>query len=87
MPSQVRLHSILQYFDSYFDEIGILQAWLEEHGPFEVVIDGANVACFGQNHEQGGFQFSQIADVVDRLSNDKPDRKVLVVNPWWKMVV
>ncbi len=36
------------------------KAWIEEHGPFGAVIDGANVALFGQNFESGGFNFGQI---------------------------
>ncbi|GAB4817090.1 hypothetical protein N2152v2_004136 [Parachlorella kessleri] len=34
--------------------------WLERHGPFGAVVDGANVALYGQNFEHGGFTFSQI---------------------------
>ena len=34
--------------------------WLERHGPFGAVVDGANVALYGQNFEQGGFTFAQI---------------------------
>lgn len=36
------------------------RAWLERHGPFGAVIDGANVALYGQNFEKGGFNFGQI---------------------------
>ena len=31
------------------------KAWLARHGPFGAVIDGANVALYGQNFETGGF--------------------------------
>lgn len=34
--------------------------WLTRHGPFGAVVDGANVALFGQNFESGGFNFGQI---------------------------
>ena len=36
------------------------KAWLERHGPFGAVVDGANVALYGQNFEKGGFNFGQI---------------------------
>jgi len=35
-------------------------SWLEENGPFGVIIDAANVAFYGQNFESGGFSFYQI---------------------------
>ena len=53
--------------------------WLDEHGPFGVIIDAANVAFYNQNFESGGFNFSQIEAVVDRVSADYPDLKPLVV--------
>lgn len=53
--------------------------WLEENGPFGVVIDGANVALFGQNWAQGGFCFGQISEAYDRAVAAYPDRKPLVV--------
>lgn len=36
------------------------KAWLARHGPFGAVVDGANVALYGQNFEKGGFNFGQI---------------------------
>jgi proteinaceous RNase P len=36
------------------------RAWLQQHGPHAAVIDGANVALYGQNFESGGFNFKQI---------------------------
>ena len=53
--------------------------WLDEHGPFGVVIDAANVAFYNQNFESGGFNFSQIEAVVDRVTADYPHLKPLVV--------
>lgn len=53
--------------------------WLERHGPFGAVIDGANVALFGQNFASGGFNFGQIRTVVDRLGGSHPHLKPLVV--------
>ena len=46
----------------------LLQAFLERHGPYTCLVDGANVAMFGQNWEdgetgkKGGFRFDQIED-------------------------
>ncbi len=55
------------------------RAWLEENGPFGYVIDGANVALFGQNWEAGGFSFAQIAAVLDQMHEERPGLKPLLV--------
>lgn len=57
-----------------------MQKWLEENGPFSVIIDGANVAFWGQSFERGQFQFSQIGDVVETVCAEMPDKKPLVVS-------
>ena len=49
------------------------QAWLEKHGPVHALVDGANVALFGQNWEHGGFSWGQIKDVTDHLTRHHPD--------------
>lgn len=56
-----------------------LQSWLEEHGPFKTIIDGANVAFWGQSFEQGQFQFGQIEKLVDAVCSEL-DQKPLVVS-------
>lgn len=53
--------------------------WLERNGPFGAVVDGANVALFGQNFESGGFTFGQIRAVRDHLREQHPDLKPLVI--------
>lgn len=53
--------------------------WLEEYGPYGIIIDAANVAFYGQNFESGGFNFSQIEAVVNRVEQDFPDLKPLVI--------
>ena len=58
----------------------LYQAWLAEHGPFTTIVDAANVAFFGQNYDEGDFQFSQIGDVVETLSSEDSDDKALVVS-------
>lgn len=51
------------------------QAWLEENGPFQAVLDGANIACY----QRPGFFFSQIASVLHLLSKSQPQLRPLVV--------
>ncbi|PSC70853.1 pentatricopeptide repeat [Micractinium conductrix] len=55
------------------------KAWLERHGPFGAVIDGANVALYGQNFETGGFNFGQIRAVINHLKSRHPDLKPLLM--------
>lgn len=38
----------------------LLQAWLNRHGPFDAIVDGANVGLFNQNFVDGGFNFHQV---------------------------
>lgn len=38
----------------------LLQGWLDRHGPFDVIVDGANVGLFNQNFGEGGFNFYQV---------------------------
>jgi hypothetical protein len=43
------------------------QAWLDQHGPFDAIVDAANVALHNQNFGDGGFNFYQV-DYVNSLS-------------------
>ena len=56
-----------------------LQDWLDTQDPYDVIVDGANVAFFGQSFEQGQFQFSQIGDVVETICAEMPGSRPLVV--------
>jgi hypothetical protein len=56
------------------------RAWLDRNGPYGCLIDGANVALFGQNWEAGGFSFAQISSVLDGLHEERPDLKPLLVS-------
>lgn len=56
-----------------------LQAWLAENSPVHVLVDGANVALYGQNWEHGGFSFGQIKGVMDELANSHPELHPLMV--------
>ena len=39
------------------------QVWLDAQGGGDAVIDGSNVAQFGQNYEDGRFRFAQLKEV------------------------
>ena len=55
-------------------------AWCELNGPFDAVVDGANVALFGQNWAHGDFSFAQLEAVVEELKRRLgPGSKTLVV--------
>lgn len=56
------------------------QRWLDANGPFGCVIDGANVALFGQNFAEGGFDFGQIEAAMRHVRERHPDLKPLVVS-------
>ncbi|ETP37112.1 hypothetical protein F442_15053 [Phytophthora nicotianae P10297] len=51
--------------------------WLEEFGPFDVVIDAANVGYCNQNFDGGGFNYAQIELMVQHY--EVQDKKVLIV--------
>lgn len=57
----------------------LFQAWLEQHGPVQALIDGANVALYGQNWERGAFSFGQIKGVMDQLGRTHPDLHPLMM--------
>lgn len=46
------------------NEFKKFQGWLDRHGPFDVIVDGANVGLFDQNFGEGGFNFHQLNSVV-----------------------
>jgi len=56
--------------------------WLDtrEGDPFTAIIDGANVAFFGQNFAQGKFNYHQVQFVVDAL--EKMNENPLVIIPY-----
>jgi proteinaceous RNase P len=33
---------------------------LEEHGAYEAIVDGANIALYQQNFAEGGFSLTQV---------------------------
>ncbi len=54
--------------------------WHERNGPFDVLMDGANIALYGQNWEGGGFSMHQVHAVYNKACTDNPGSKVLVVS-------
>lgn len=61
------------------DDFKTFCMWLETHGPFGVIVDGANLAMFGQNNPDGGFDFRQIAAALGHARARHPELKPLVV--------
>jgi len=49
--------------------------WMEKNGPYDIIIDGANVAFFGQSY----FDFQQIADAVEHIKASQLGKKPLVL--------
>ncbi|KAL3675063.1 hypothetical protein R1sor_025011 [Riccia sorocarpa] len=45
------------------------QEWLDRHGPFDAIVDGANIGLYNQNFAQGGFNFYQLNAVVTALQD------------------
>ncbi|KAG2439819.1 hypothetical protein HYH02_010453 [Chlamydomonas schloesseri] len=54
-------------------------AWYERHGPYDILVDAANVAYFGQNREGGGFTWAQIQAMYGLLRRRFPTKKILVM--------
>lgn len=52
--------------------------WLDRN-PREVMLDGANIALFGQNFAEGGWSFEQIQKVMNLVKEHEPGREQLVV--------
>ncbi|XP_044504456.1 proteinaceous RNase P 2 [Mangifera indica] len=50
------------------------QDWLEKHGDYEAIVDGANIALYQQNFADGGFNIPQLDAVVKELY-DRSDKK------------
>lgn len=53
------------------------QSWIEQHGPFDVYIDGPNVGYYGQNFKSGAMMYSQIEAIKNHFL--KQGLRVLIV--------
>ncbi|CAK9275742.1 unnamed protein product [Sphagnum jensenii] len=49
------------------NEFRKFQAWLDRHGPFDAIVDAANVGLYNQNFGDGGFNFFQLNAVVNGI--------------------
>jgi proteinaceous RNase P len=49
------------------NEFRKFQAWLDQHGPFDAIVDAANVALHNQNFGDRGFNFYQLNAVVNGI--------------------
>ncbi|KAG1673177.1 hypothetical protein FOA52_015288 [Chlamydomonas sp. UWO 241] len=59
-------------FQAYID-------WYERNGPFDLLIDGANVAYYGQNRDGGGFNWTQIMQMSALVREQHPDKKFMLM--------
>ena len=46
--------------------------WYARNGPYDVLIDGANVAFYGQNRPQGGFNWPQLIAMYELVVQKHP---------------
>ena len=54
--------------------------WSARHGPFDTIIDGANVGMFNQNFEDAHFNFHQVEKMLAQLRSDRgPDAKPVLL--------
>ncbi|CAH2078328.1 unnamed protein product [Thlaspi arvense] len=51
------------------------QEWLEKHGDYEAILDGANIGLYQQNFADGGFSLPQLEAVVKELYNKSGNKK------------
>lgn len=60
--------------------------WLDRNGPYDIMIDGANVALWGENYDGGAFRPDKIRVMYEAVQQQSPDAKVLLVSwlvCWW----
>ncbi|KAJ7570352.1 hypothetical protein O6H91_01G116700 [Diphasiastrum complanatum] len=48
------------------------QDWLDQHGPFDFVVDAANVGMYNQNFQGAGFNIFQVNAVVTEIQRKHP---------------
>ncbi|ESQ55171.1 hypothetical protein EUTSA_v10024761mg [Eutrema salsugineum] len=51
------------------------QEWLEKHGDYEAILDGANIGLYQQNFADGGFSLPQLEAVVNELYKKSGNKK------------
>ncbi|XP_031285948.1 proteinaceous RNase P 2-like [Pistacia vera] len=55
------------------------QDWLEKHGDYEAILDGANIGLYQQNFAEGGFSIPQLDAVVKELYDRSNNKWPLVI--------
>ncbi|MEW5317852.1 MAG: hypothetical protein WDW38_009116 [Sanguina aurantia] len=61
------------------DDFAKYMEWHKANGPFDVLLDGANIAYFGQNRPGGGFWWPQIQSMMKLARARNPDAKILLM--------
>lgn len=56
-------------------EFTTYQEWLDNHGPYEAIIDGANVCLYQQKFADRHFSFSQLNAVVNSVRERSREKK------------
>ncbi|CAH8345807.1 unnamed protein product [Eruca vesicaria subsp. sativa] len=57
------------------EDFSEFQEWLEKHGNYEAILDGANIGLYQQNFVDGGFSLPQLEAVVKELYNKSGNKK------------
>lgn len=56
------------------------RAWLDKHGPFDITVDGANLAFYGENYVGGSFKCWKVKVAYDTMMAQHPNNKILLVS-------
>lgn len=57
---------------------------MRHNGPFDIMIDGANVALWGENYEGGGFKPEKLKVMYETVAKEKPDANILLVSVYFE---
>ena len=65
----------------YAQNVRSFVEWSARHGPFDTIIDGANVGMFNQNFQDAKFNFNQVERLLARLRSERSEdaKPVLLV--------
>ncbi|TMW64794.1 hypothetical protein Poli38472_008961 [Pythium oligandrum] len=72
-----KIESLVRTDEKRIEQWAEFKAWLDEHGPFEILIDAANVGYFAQNYSGGGFSYKQIESMYRHY--EAQGKKTLIV--------
>ncbi|KAF8051448.1 hypothetical protein N665_1724s0002 [Sinapis alba] len=57
------------------EDFSEFQEWLEKHGDYEAILDGANIGLYQQNFVDGGFSLPQLEAIVKELYSKSGNKK------------